>query len=116
MEHTPRPYIAGFWRRSFAFLIDLIVVGLCCLCISGIFKSQIIAHPIIFALLGYALVVAYYGLCNSSLNQGQTLGKSLLKVKVIHSSGDYLSVPQSLLRAAIVYAPICLLSACQFIG
>ena len=92
------------------------MVGLCCLCISGIFKSQIIAHPIIFALLGYALVVAYYGLCNSSLNQGQTLGKTLLKVKVIHSSGDYLAVSQSLFRAAILYAPICLLSACQFIG
>jgi hypothetical protein len=53
-------------------------------------------------LLGFTIFVLYYGLQNSALCKGQTLGKRILKIKVVSEIGQYLNPTQSLLRSLIL--------------
>ena len=52
--------------------------------------------------IGFAISVTYFGLQNSHLCKGQTIGKKLFKIKTIHPTGNYLSVSKSITRAIII--------------
>lgn len=108
-DSTPA-YIAGFWRRSIAYFIDVLLVGLACYIISSILGNLVYQHPLLSLFIGYALTVGYYGIFNSHINHGQSAGKMLMSIKVVNLQHQYLSVSQSLLRAAILFAPLCLMS------
>ncbi|MFI8145483.1 RDD family protein [Acinetobacter sp. ABJ_C5_2] len=108
-------YTAGFWRRSFAFIIDVVLVSLFCGLIVSIFSSFLHQHSVISTLLGYLCVVLYFGLLNSHLNLGKTFAKQLLKIKVLDLEGNDLSVSLSISRAAILFAPLCLISLSDYI-
>lgn len=116
LKNTINTYIAGFWRRTFAFIIDLLIISFFSYCIFTIFQSWIYNHPILSTLLGYIFVVLYFGLLNSALNNGQTLGKFFLKLQVIEltsQDSQPLSLIKSIIRAAILLAPFCLFSLTQ---
>jgi uncharacterized RDD family membrane protein YckC len=49
-------------------------------------------------LLGFLVAMAYFGTLNSRLTGGQTLGKRLLKIKVVAKDGTPLTVQESFLR------------------
>jgi hypothetical protein len=51
------------------------------------------------------VAISYFGALNSRLGKGQTLGKRLLKIKVIRRDGTPLSVPKALLRFVPLGAP-----------
>lgn len=108
-------YIAGFWRRTFAFIIDVVLVSLFCGLIVSIFSRLLHQHPVISTLVGYWCVILYFGLLNSHLNLGKTFAKQLLKIKVLDLEGKNLSVPLSISRAAILFAPLCLISLSDYI-
>ncbi len=103
-------YIAGFWRRSFAFLIDLLLVGGFCWSTIRLLSEFMYPFPVISIFIGYFFVVLYFGLLNSHLHSGQTFGKQLLKIRVADTHGKDLAVIPSLLRSAILFAPSCLMS------
>ena len=103
-------YIAGFWRRSFAFLIDLLLVGGFCWSTIRLLSNFLHQFPVISIFIGYFFVVLYFGLLNSHLHSGQTFGKQLLKIRVADTHGKDLAVIPSLLRSAILFAPSCLMS------
>jgi len=103
-------YIAGFWRRSFAFLIDLLLVGGFCWSTIRLLSNFLHQFPVISIFIGYFFVVLYFGLLNSHLHSGQTFGKQLLKIRVADTHGKDLAVIPSLLRSAILFAPSCLIS------
>ena len=108
-DSTPA-YIAGFWRRSIAYFIDALLVGLACYVISSVLGNLVYQHPLLSLFLGYALTVGYFGIFNSHINHGQSAGKMLMSIKVVNLQHQYLSASQSLLRAAILFAPLCLMS------
>lgn len=110
LENTEQPYIAGFWRRSFAFLIDLLIVSLMCIVISGLLGNYIYRFPILFTLIGYTFVVAYFAICNSLIYKGHTFGKKMMSIKVVDLNHQYLPLSKSIVRAAVLYAPFCLSS------
>jgi uncharacterized RDD family membrane protein YckC len=56
-------------------------------------------------LVGFAVALAYFGICNSRITGGQTLGKQWLGVRVIDAGGQPLSLPRSLLRYTVLGAP-----------
>ena len=59
------------------------------------------------SLVGLVISLTYYGLLQSALGRGQTLGKRLLRIEVIGVDGAHLSIGRAVLRslflALIVY-------------
>lgn len=102
---APAPVAAGFWPRTFAFLFDCLLLGLV-----GVFVGWALFD--VFArmggyarLIGFAVALAYFGVLNSSMGGGQTLGKRLLGLRVVGKDGQLLSLPRSLLRYAVLGVP-----------
>ncbi|WP_368252109.1 RDD family protein [Enterococcus sp. 2201sp1_2201st1_B8_2201SCRN_220225] len=88
----PRYFYAGFWMRSFAFVLDL-------LCISAIQTSTV---GLVYSLLGLADTGNYFGLYNlfcigiylayftllTKFNHGQTIGKMAFGLRVVSVKGE----------------------------
>lgn len=55
--------------------------------------------------IGAAVSLLYFGVLNSSLGNGQTIGKRLLGVRVVGASGEPISLPRSLLRSSVLMLP-----------
>ena len=96
---------AGIWRRLVAFLLDGLLIGVVGMVIGSFFEQQLVELGPWGRLLGFAVAAAYFGVFNSSLSNGQTLAKRLLKIKVIRRDGKPLTVPESVLRFIPLGAP-----------
>lgn len=99
------PPIAGFWRRFAACLLDVLLLGSI---------GQVIGwtmSPVWFAIgpygrfVGMLVVVLYFGVLNSRIGNGQTLGKRLLKIAVRNRHDQPIHPGRSTLRIAILAAP-----------
>lgn len=94
--------VVSFWKRWFAYIIDacgiLASISLLALKICPDFITKLGDFSI---LIGYAIFVLYFGIMNSEKCKGQTLAKSVLKIKTVDASGQYLSLKKSLLRALV---------------
>lgn len=89
---------AGFWARLGALLLDGLLLGAIGLLLGLFFAPQFEQLGPWGRLLGFVIALAYFGTLNSKVRDGQTLGKSLLKIKVVDSQGAALSVPRAYLR------------------
>lgn len=103
MENQIAQY-SGFWRRAGAFAIDLVVLGI---------AGSILAYPFFDMaaslgawgkLIGFIIAGLYFCLLNGPIGKGQTLGKRLLGIRVVHTDGSPLSLPSSAVR----YLPLAL--------
>jgi uncharacterized RDD family membrane protein YckC len=97
--------IAGFWRRLAAFLVDVLILG-----IAGFASGYFLFHfymelGIAGILIGLVVATAYFGLLNSSLGSGRTLGKRLLGIRVEDANGNLISPARSILRYLILAFP-----------
>jgi uncharacterized RDD family membrane protein YckC len=86
---------AGFWMRFWAYLLDLVVIGsINRLVIYPVFRSLefSIVESSMFAPIAIATAFTYYlyFVLMTKLT-GQTLGKMVFGIKVIHLKGDRLS-------------------------
>lgn len=103
--------VGGFWRRLGAFVIDCIVLGVVG-AIAGAFLFDVLAQLGVYArAIGFAIAFAYFGLLNSRLGGGQTLGKRALSIRATTLDGQLLSVPRSLLRYSVLGIPFFLNNA-----
>ena len=57
-----------------------------------------------------AFFLSYFSILNSHLGKGQSLGKRLLKLRVVTGSGRPLSLPRTLLRYSLLFIPALLSS------
>lgn len=57
-------------------------------------------------LLGALILLAYFGIQNSRIGKGRTLGKRLFYIKVLGKDGGYISLKRSLVRTAILITPL----------
>jgi len=93
--------IAKLWRRVVAFKIDSVlffIIGL----IAGEFLSdQFAALGPWGKVLGFTIATTYFGVSQSSIGGGQSLGMKILGIKVSTSSGTSLGLRASLIRAGI---------------
>lgn len=97
--------VSGFWRRSGAFFIDCVVLGSIGLLLGAFFTAQFVALAGWGRLIGFGIAAIYFTLLNSRVGNGQTIGKRLLKIRVVGQRGDELALPKSFLRFTIVAAP-----------
>ncbi len=86
-------------RRFFAFLIDALIIGVFGKIIGWSFEDAILQLGSFGKLIGFAIVLLYFGICNSKLMNGQTLGKKLLKIRVVDKNSNNISIAKSILRA-----------------
>jgi uncharacterized RDD family membrane protein YckC len=99
------PEIAGFWRRAGAFLLDSLLLGLVGLFLGLFLHKQFEAMGAWGRLVGFVIALAYFGLMESRIFQGRTLGKRTLDIKVIARTGAPLTVGKALLRSAVFQLP-----------
>jgi uncharacterized RDD family membrane protein YckC len=97
--------IAGFGQRVGAFLVDCVLLGAIGIVAGFFLTDEFVRLGAWGRLLGFSVAIAYFGPLNSRLNGGQTLGKRLLKIKVVARDGAALSVPKSFLRFLPLGAP-----------
>ena len=96
--------ICSFWGRLLALGVDLGLLFVVGSLLGVLFADRLAQLGVWGRLVGFALVVFYFGLLNSRMGQGQTLGKRLLRVRVVDAKGELISLGRSLLRAAILGA------------
>lgn len=102
-QHVDIDYpVAGIGERIAARLIDLaIFIGIYILAIltgalTGAISGQ--STPIIIALIAYVVAFIFYNLLTEIFMDGQSIGKRLLKIKVISVDGGQASIGQYLIR------------------
>lgn len=97
--------IGGFWRRLAAFLVDVVIMGIVGFG-SGYFLFDFyMSLGVAGLLVGLIIATAYFGLLNSRLGSGQTLGKRLLGIRVEDGNGNLISPGRSILRYLILAFP-----------
>lgn len=101
----PERKIAGFWRRLGAFVIDLVLLGIAGMILGALLFDTLARMGAYARLIGFAIALAYFGICNSRIGGGQTLGKRWLGVRVVDAHDHLLSLPRSLLRYAVLGIP-----------
>jgi uncharacterized RDD family membrane protein YckC len=97
--------IAGFWRRVAAFLIDFVVLGAPGMLFGLAVYRWAVTWGDAGRLIGFVAALLYFGLLNSRIGGGQTLGKRLLGTRVIDRGGNTLSPMRSVLRFLVIAIP-----------
>jgi uncharacterized RDD family membrane protein YckC len=99
--------ICGFWRRLLAFCIDCSILWVLGSLLGLMFFEQFSQLGQLGSLLGFIIATVYFGVLNSKVGKGQSLGKRLLKIRVVHKDGGLIELKTSLLRAALLSIPMC---------
>jgi uncharacterized RDD family membrane protein YckC len=97
--------IAGFWRRLAAFAIDGLILGLPTLLLGLAFFQWAASLGQAGHLLGFFVALIYYGIADSRICGGQTIGKRLLGIRVMDRTGNFLSPIRSALRFMVWAIP-----------
>lgn len=97
--------ISGFWIRILAFAVDLMLLGLLGRLLGLLFFKQFVELGQWGNLVGFPIALLYFGILNSKIGNGQTIGKKLLRIKVINKNTTYICLRASLLRSAILILP-----------
>lgn len=90
--------VAGFWQRMVALLIDLIIAS----GFSSIFTSPVMAlmgkstGPVVAVVAGFFSLL--YFVLSTKITNGQTLGKMILGLRVIHPKEETLSWTTVIIR------------------
>lgn len=97
--------IAGFWARTLAFAIDVLILYLCGQLLGLVAFDTLAQLGAWGRLVGLAIGILYFGLLDSRLGGGQTLGKRLLRLVVCDRTGQRLSLPRSAARFLVLGLP-----------
>lgn len=98
---VPDVALAGVWRRIGAFFIDIVFLWLLGQAAGVVLYAQFAALGAWGILVGLGITVLYFGVMQSRLRGGQSLGMYALGLKLVSRTGEPLSVPAAALRAAI---------------
>jgi len=101
---------AGFWVRTFAYIIDAIGIGI----VSGAISLVMGGGPASNTSSGLNILLGLVYFCYfwSDQGGGQTLGMRVLNLKVIRTDGSALTLTQALIR----YVGLFVSFICLFIG
>lgn len=103
-------------RRVFAALLDGLIIGSAGFALSWSMADQLSAIGPSTRWIGLPILICYFGLTNSRLFGGQTLGKRLLDIKVVGYDGLPIQVRKSFVRSILLEAPIIMNGAVYTFG
>lgn len=107
-EELELKWISGFWRRIVALFIDILILGVAGLAL-GLFLESLFVHLGGWGrLVGFSIALIYFGVMNSSIAGGQTIGKKVLKIRVVDANNSPLNLGKSILRYFILAVPFSL--------
>ncbi|WP_295749266.1 RDD family protein [Undibacterium sp.] len=95
------PSIASVWRRIGAFCIDMLILGIIGFTVGSFFHAQFAALGAWGRALGFVVTLMYFGVTESSLGGGQSLGMRVLGIRVVSRTGEPISTSATFIRAAI---------------
>lgn len=101
-------WISGFWRRIGALTIDTIILGIIGQFLGYFLESLFVEIGVWARLVGFSIALAYFGILNSKIGGGQTVGKKILKIKVVDSNNDSISPLKSIARYFVIALPFSL--------
>lgn len=107
-EDAQQNWIANFWRRIGALLIDTIILGLVGFLLGLALESTFVQIGGWGRLIGFVIALAYLGVMNSKLFKGQTIGKRILNLRVVDSENRTISLGRSVVRCIVLSAPFSL--------
>lgn len=106
-------WISGFWRRIGAMSIDLLLLGIAGFALGVVLENTFVQAGAWGRLIGFSIALIYFGVMNSSMAGGQTIGKRTLKLRVVDCNNSPISVGKSLLRYCVLATPF-FLNGTQF--
>ena len=107
-EKSNVKWIAGFWRRIAAFVIDTLLLGLGGFLLGQGFESVFVEMGGWGRFVGFGIALIYFGAMNSKLFDGQTIGKKILKVRVVNYNHETITVGRSIFRYIVLALPFLL--------
>ena len=102
---APAVEFAGRWRRLFAFVLDSILLGVVASTMCAFFFEPLTHLGAWGRPVGCLIAVLYFGLMDGQPGEGQSLGKRLMRVRVVDAQGRTLAAGKSFLRAAVFCLP-----------
>lgn len=107
-EEVQQNWIANFWRRIGALFIDTLILGLVGFILGLALESTFVQLGGWGRFIGFVIALIYFGVMNSKLFEGQTIGKKLLTLRVVDSKNQTISLGRSALRYIILATPFSL--------
>ncbi|TDY02383.1 RDD family protein [Thiohalophilus thiocyanatoxydans] len=104
-EQQETKWICGFWRRIGALIVDVFVLGVVGFALGQVFGELFIELGGLGRLLGFAIALVYFGVLNSSIGNGQTLGKRLLGIRVVDEGNNPIGLLRSFARYVVLGLP-----------
>jgi uncharacterized RDD family membrane protein YckC len=104
IEKTLWP-VASFWRRFFAWVIDAIILVIVGEVIGNVWFGIWYTIGQYGRIVGFLIVLVYFGWLQSEQGGGQSLGKRILGTAVRTATGEPLGFGRSLLRIFILALP-----------
>ena len=101
-------WISGFWRRVGALFIDTLILGLIGVLLGLFLEDWLVSLGNWGRLIGFSIALVYFGILNSRIGLGQTLGKRILKIRVVNNNNDPISLGRSLTRYVVLGTPLIL--------
>ncbi len=107
-EEIDEIWISGFWRRIGALFIDSLILGIVGFLLGLMFEGIFVEIGAWGRLIGFSIALIYFGILNSRIGSGQTIGKKVLKLRVVNSKNETIGLGRSLLRYTVLAVPFSL--------
>jgi len=97
--------VAGSCRRAGAFVIDILILAVTGTLLALAFFDPLTGIGALGRGIGFIIALAYFGVLNSGIGGGQTVGKRLAGIKVVDGSGHLIGPARAHGRAAVLMLP-----------
>lgn len=106
-EEPPAPRrICGFWRRVVAFAADMALLTVLGWGLGALAFDLFASLGGWGRLVGYGIALLYFGILNSSVAGGQTVGKRLAHIRVVNHHDDSVAPVLACIRWLILGLPL----------
>lgn len=99
------PPISGFWRRFFAWFIDSLLLGVTGQALAIMFSAFLFSIGPYGRPIGLLFIIPYFGIMNSRIGGGQTIGKRLMRIAVRNKNNEPIELGRSLSRISLLALP-----------
>ena len=112
-EGTTAGWISGFWRRIVAFVADMTILAIVGLVLGLLLEKQFVQLGSWGRFVGFFIAFFYFGILNSKIFDGQTVGKKLLYIRVVNDNNETITLFRSFARYSVLGVPF-FLNGAQF--